>query len=417
MSDCTLSIKHFESQTKTLFSDLYMTQKYVDVTLVCNDGRYVPAHKFILSHHSSVLDTMLTTDPGAQVTGNQLIYLPSMRYSDLQYLLQFMYLGETLVSHDSVETLLKLAADLKINIAEPDNLSNETLLSDEDIITAFNETLPNMENTNELVFSQIEENPFEKTVESEVTNNISETKTLKHDNFMALADNKSKININQNKSLYTADDAFSKETNLNTTKEKYATRDQFLLTEDEKVPPKRVGFVRKYKLPEELDTTATECPKCEKTFQANLSLQVHFQAAHQNIRYPCDYDNCSYKATQKGSLQTHIRNIHTKIRLQCEFCNYECQTKFKLNKHLGRMHASSFPCTLCDFVAETAGNLKLHISEKHNGAKFPCDKCDYKASTPGHLSYHLKLHCKKCDKVVASERDMEKHKPVHKMRK
>ena len=77
--------------------------------------------------------------------------------------------------------------------------------------------------------------------------------------------------------------------------------------------------------------------------------------------------------------------------------------------HIQKHHKiiAKFPCTLCVFHAMSAGELKKHIAEWHDGTKFPCSKCSYKASTPGYLSYHSKLHCpySYCDKVLFSKRD------------
>ena len=75
------------------------------------------------------------------------------------------------------------------------------------------------------------------------------------------------------------------------------------------------------------------------------------------------------------------------------------------------MAIANFPCTLCDFKGISAGELKKHIEESHDGTKFPCDKCSYKASTPGHLAYHSKLHCPYCDILLL--RKKEAHMKLH----
>ena len=127
---------------------------------------------------------------------------------------------------------------------------------------------------------------------------------------------------------------------------------------------------------------------------------------HKHIRYYCDF--CDYQATQPNSLTLHIKQIHTSEVHVCKECNFETNVKQRLKEHTKEYHIakSNFPCTLCDFMGISAGDLKKHIEERHDATKFPCDKCSYKASTPGHLAYHIKkLHCPYCDMVLFSKRD------------
>ena len=128
-------------------------------------------------------------------------------------------------------------------------------------------------------------------------------------------------------------------------------------------------------------------------------------AIHKNIRYYCDF--CDYQATVPNSLTLHIKQIHTRDVHTCKECNFETNIKQRLKEHIMERHfaKSNFPCTLCNFMGISAGDLNKHIEEKHDATKFPCDKCSYKASTPAHLAYHIKKHCPYCDMVLFSKRD------------
>merc|ERR1719342_26869 len=116
------------------------------------------------------------------------------------------------------------------------------------------------------------------------------------------------------------------------------------------------------------------CDLCGKVFKSSKLMQNHYLTAHLKEKYHCE--KCDYQATQKEALKSHMKKYH-----------------------------SNFPCTICPFVGKSAGKLRTHIEEKHDGTKFPCNKCPYQASTPGHLAFHKKLHCTICGKVIFGQKD------------
>ena len=169
---------------------------------------------------------------------------------------------------------------------------------------------------------------------------------------------------------------------------------------------------RKFNYPADVDANSTICPICKKVYTTIQGMHRHYQATHEQIRYNCDF--CDYQGTQPNSLTLHIKYMHTNEVLKCNECNFETPRDQILKQHIKKYHRQAyknFPCTLCDFKGISAGDLKKHIEEKHNGTKFPCDRCSYKASTPGHLAYHSKLHCPYCDQVLFSKRDA--HMKMH----
>ena len=148
-----------------------------------------------------------------------------------------------------------------------------------------------------------------------------------------------------------------------------------------------------------------------KHYDVKRPRSEHFTINTKSRKYECDF--CDYKPTTSGNLTKHINIVHARMLEQCSQCPYE-GSKQQLKKHNEKVHNAKFPCTLCDFSATTAGNLRKHIEEKHNGTKFPCDKCSYKASTPGHLEFHSNLHCNFCGKVFFGRQEKELHMKEHK---
>ena len=119
MSHCSVAFDDFKLQTKEAIGSLFESDNFADVTIVCNDGDQVPAHKFVLSSSSSLLHQMLTNSSSRFQSRNDFIYLPTVKLKELKPLLQFMYLGKTDISQENLETFFRLAADLKMNLGSP----------------------------------------------------------------------------------------------------------------------------------------------------------------------------------------------------------------------------------------------------------------------------------------------------------
>ena len=85
-------------------------QDFADVTLACEDGNLVAAHKVILAGSSSFFGRLLRklNNP------HPLIYLKGVTLASLLALLDFVYTGETEVAEEGVAELLLLADQLEI---------------------------------------------------------------------------------------------------------------------------------------------------------------------------------------------------------------------------------------------------------------------------------------------------------------
>merc|ERR1712129_12118 len=93
------------------FSDLFIENKYSDVTLVSDDKTQFQAHKIVLSAFSPVLKNMLHNNPHP----NPLIYLRGVKQKELQLILCFLYLGEVEVSKDSISDFMEVAKDFALD--------------------------------------------------------------------------------------------------------------------------------------------------------------------------------------------------------------------------------------------------------------------------------------------------------------
>ncbi|GLV34646.1 pipsqueak [Carabus blaptoides fortunei] len=94
----------------SVFHQLLQTESFVDVTLACNDLS-LKAHKVVLSACSSYFQKLLLENPCKHPT---IIMPQDVCFSDLKFIIEFVYKGEIDVSQAELQSLLKTADQLKI---------------------------------------------------------------------------------------------------------------------------------------------------------------------------------------------------------------------------------------------------------------------------------------------------------------
>ena len=77
---------YFESYISESFQNLRQEEDLFDVTLVCNDGKQLDAHKLILSACSPLLRQMLSKSKHP----HPFIFMPGMRSKELEAVLDFL---------------------------------------------------------------------------------------------------------------------------------------------------------------------------------------------------------------------------------------------------------------------------------------------------------------------------------------
>lgn len=90
---------------------------YTDVTLAC-EGKFYPVHKLVLSTCSEYFSEIFERTP----CKNPVIVLKDILCQDLEFLLDYMYIGEVNVRQNDLSSLIKAAECLKIKgLAVPDD--------------------------------------------------------------------------------------------------------------------------------------------------------------------------------------------------------------------------------------------------------------------------------------------------------
>ena len=101
----------FQQCIKTTFADLREESDFMDVTLYCEGGQEIMAHKVVLSACSVTFRQLLKSSPGK----HPVIVLWDVLPWDLSCLLDFMYQGQVNVKQDNLKSFLALAERLKVS--------------------------------------------------------------------------------------------------------------------------------------------------------------------------------------------------------------------------------------------------------------------------------------------------------------
>lgn len=100
----------FKENISSAFVSLREDKDFADVTLVCEDGHHVEAHKVILAASSPFFQHLFSVNKHA----HPLIYMRGMKSDDLVAIVDFLYHGETNICQENLDYFLAIAAELKL---------------------------------------------------------------------------------------------------------------------------------------------------------------------------------------------------------------------------------------------------------------------------------------------------------------
>ena len=100
----------FQDNIKSAFGDLREDNDFADVTLACEDGEQVEAHKVILAASSPFFQRLF----GRNKHPHPLIYMRGVKSGELLSILDFLYRGEANVFQDNLDSFLAIAEELQL---------------------------------------------------------------------------------------------------------------------------------------------------------------------------------------------------------------------------------------------------------------------------------------------------------------
>ena len=350
----SLTWQSYSDHLKVMMKDLMMNEDFSDVTLVTEDKKQIWANINILSACSPVFKDILKKDKHSK----SIMYLRGVKFSELESMMQFIYLGETTFLKERSDEFFAVAKSLEIT--ELCNAKNE-FNNHPDGSPKFSPNDQDQDTSNELV--------QEKTVTS---NNI---------NKQASQQKQESVRVNGK------------------FKRCHKTNSGALSTDKQSVR-QGANYV---------------CNQCAKQFTAQASLIRHILSKHEGVKYPCD--QCDFQTTTHDNLTVHIRSKHEGVKYACDQCDYQVAHRSNLIKHIEIKHEGvRYACNQCDYQAKTQFNVTLHIQSKHEGLKFSCDQCDFQSSHQSSLRIHIqsrhegiKYACDQCDQQFTQKCHLRMH--------
>ena len=100
-----------KDNVKTAFGNLRGDTDFTDVTLACEDGKQVRAHKVILAASSPTLQKILRKNQHPQPS---MIYMRGLKSEDLKAMIDLIYFGEANVFQENLDSFLALAEELQL---------------------------------------------------------------------------------------------------------------------------------------------------------------------------------------------------------------------------------------------------------------------------------------------------------------
>ena len=309
----------YSDHLKTMMKEMMLNDEFSDVTLVTEDKKRIKANINILSACSPLFKDILKKEKNS----NTLMYLKGIHSSEMEAIMQFIYLGEATFFEESLDEFLTVAKSLEIKE-----------------LYGYFKTETNVELDDEkLEEPAIVSDQFPKQSPQEESREV--------------------VNVNglffRTETNYELDDE-----NL---EEQTFVSDHFTTQSPQEKRRQDVKWVLN------VDGSYV-CKPCQKSFKSKQGLRNHTQSIHQGIKYACD--ECDYKATKQNHLNVHIqaKHKHEGTKFACNQCDYRTAHKPTLRNHILKIHEGiRYACNQCDHLATEKVLLSYHIKSKHQGVE------------------------------------------------
>merc|ERR1719300_2010353 len=399
------TLKNFPDQSKELWSQLFKSNSYADVTLVCNDKKPILAHKIILSACSPVLGKIIEQSGGP----HPWIYLRGIDYDEMNAIIHFMYLGEASIEQNKVNEFFEIAEDLEVSI-----ITNSQNTSEEENTKIIEEQCKNESE----VEGEIQDNDTDVMFEDEydVSNIFADAGLDPYEssnlfsNPPAPAESKELVSREVNK------ETFDHENSSNSIS-----------------TPSPPAAESKGLVSLECNNQTCDCENCGSQYPTQEGLDLHRKLMHKepkNDPVETGRDPRSRSRRNKVNASQSARNTKNEIWKMDDEENYICiicstkrsttkYTIFKgLDEHLKNKHGfESDHCPACDLMFRSNEYLrlhmntahirtfKLHILQAHIGKSYNCVKCDFQTKDRKLLKRHLEDTHNKSQFTTISTKD------------
>jgi len=295
---------------------------FFDVTLACDEDQ-IQAHKVILSACSPFFRNILRRNPHP----NPLLYLKGVKFTDLQYVLNFIYHGEVSVGQEELNTFLAVAEELRIK-GLTQNSQHESVKTKKESSTSGYTTSSAKQPDHDSVFKQTQHIPInqqatKKHIHEDEIQEVIPIKSEPKEHCSATATQPRVVsNATVDQEFFTSqamannDDSFV----YDDTYEDYGeyTTDQYAASGNVEFdkgqtfqdPSELLQFVRRDPLDQKF-----HCTLCEKfSHKVKPLARNHVESQHfpNTFSYPCDQCEESFDAKSKFNL--HRQRKHKQVK-------------------------------------------------------------------------------------------------------
>ena len=380
----TLHWHSYSDHLREALKDMILFSDFADVTLVTDDKKQIRAHRNILSACSPVLKNILLSDC---TNINPVIFLRGIKHSEMESIMQFMYLGEARIYHDRMSEFLQVSKDLEIKeLATHDQTSSNAESNGYKTNDVDDNEREYFEEDNETI-TITDEDGTQTEAKPILRNNAANKKVSKAEG--------SRYACNQ------CDQQFTTQASLTTHIQS--------IHEGVKYPCNKCDYKAtqhsnlKQHIQSKHEGVKYACNQCDYQATRQDSLAKHIQYKHEGVKYDCN--QCDYQARRPDILENHIQTIHEGFRYECNQCDQKFTHQRSLTKHIQSKHEGiKYACNQCDHQATQKSGLALHIQSIHEGVRYACEHCDYQATRQDSLMTHIqarhkgvKYDCDQCD--------------------
>ena len=264
----TLHWHSYSDHLRESLNDMMLSSEFADVTLVTDDKQQIRAHRNILSAASPVFKSILQID---SKNANPVIYLRGIQHSEMESIMQFIYLGEARFYEERMSEFLTVSKNLEIKELSTGIELNDQTTSDHVESNENNVADENMDIAGVPPHALYEDGGNVETqakTEPSTSNNAANAKVQSTKDVSGEA----KFQCKDCKRIFNSDQALCYHTKSKHEGVKYA------------------------------------CNQCDKQFTQQSNLTTHIKSLHEGVKFDCN--QCDYQTTQQCNLTRHIQSKH-----------------------------------------------------------------------------------------------------------
>ena len=270
MEGNNISCSQLETRAESTLRKLWGDEYFTDVTLVTEDNRHIKAHKVILSSFSEFFREVFLNNSALNIV----IFLKGVSFQNLEYVLEFIYLGHSAVAQQDLPGFLVTGQELRISGVS-------------EFVEACQVNINPTENgdTLEILTSENKQTVLEQYDREEIQPNIFDTQF--------------KIDLINNENSWKVWEKLDK-----------------------------IPAIQQH---QQIKNVKYSCDQCDGKFSERAGLRRHNMSKHLGVKFKCD--ECEFKSARQSSIKMHKLSKHSTERYKCDNCEYQFYLETDLIKH------------------------------------------------------------------------------------